>query len=232
MKQLKIGITKFPGTNNEPDVARVLKSLEVDYEYIFPDDVEIFQEMDAIVLAGGFSYGDYLRPGAIAAHSTIINELKDFVEKERFIIGICNGFQILCETNILPGILTTNTSTRFISKWVYIMTEETTSPLLAGMKDKVLKIPIAHFDGRYYDLPEKIQELKQSKLIAFRYCDSEGTTTQESNLNGSLENIAGIVNKKGNVLGLMPHPERASFNYLSSEDGKMIFTNLIGELKC
>jgi len=204
----------------------------VDYEYIFPDDVEIFQEMDAIVLAGGFSYGDYLRPGAIAAHSAIINELKDFVEKERFIIGICNGFQILCETNILPGILTTNTSTRFISKWVYITTEETTSPLLDGMKDKVLKIPIAHFDGRYYDLPEKIQELKQSKLIAFRYCDNEGTTTQESNLNGSLKNIAGIVNKKGNVLGLMPHPERASFNYLSSEDGKMIFTNLIGELKC
>jgi len=204
----------------------------VDYEYIFPDDVEIFQEMDAIVLAGGFSYGDYLRPGAIAAHSAIINELKDFVEKERFIIGICNGFQILCETNILPGILTTNTSTRFISKWVYITTEETTSPLLDGMKDKVLKIPIAHFDGRYYDLPEKIKELKQSKLIAFRYCDNEGTTTQESNLNGSLKNIAGIVNKKGNVLGLMPHPERASFNYLSSEDGKMIFTNLIGELKC
>lgn len=204
----------------------------MDYEYIFPDDVEIFQEMDAIVLAGGFSYGDYLRPGAIAAHSAIINELKDFVEKERFIIGICNGFQILCETNILPGILTTNTSTRFISKWVYITTEETTSPLLDGMKDKVLKIPIAHFDGRYYDLPEKIKELKQSKLIAFRYCDNEGTTTQESNLNGSLKNIAGIVNKKGNVLGLMPHPERASFNYLSSEDGKMIFTNLIGELKC
>lgn len=232
MKQLKIGITKFPGTNNEPDVARVLRSLEVDYEYIFPDDAEIFQEMDAIVLAGGFSYGDYLRPGAIAAYSAIINELKDFVEKDRFIIGICNGFQILCETNILPGILTTNTSTRFISKWVHITTEETTSPLLAGMKDKVLRIPIAHFDGRYYDLPEKIQELKQSKQIAFRYCNSEGTTTQESNLNGSLENIAGIVNKKGNVLGLMPHPERASFNYLSSEDGKMIFTNLIGELKC
>jgi phosphoribosylformylglycinamidine synthase len=232
VKNLRVGITKFPGTNNELDVARALRSLGVKYDFIFPEDINLFQEIDAVVIAGGFSYGDYLRPGAIASQTPIIEKLQDFNNEGRFIIGICNGFQILCELKILPGVLTTNSSTRFISKWVYIKTEGTKSPLLERMEDQVLRIPIAHFDGRYFVQSDKIEELKSSKLIAFRYSTKEGEITEQSNPNGSIENIAGILNSEGNVLGLMPHPERASFDYLGSDDGKVIFENLVRELKC
>ncbi|MHA2256309.1 MAG: phosphoribosylformylglycinamidine synthase subunit PurQ [Candidatus Heimdallarchaeaceae archaeon] len=206
---MRIGITKFPGTNNELDVKRVLSSLGIKNELIYPDDVKKMNEMDALILAGGFSYGDYLRPGIIAVQTPVIENLLDYSNSERFVIGICNGFQMLCETSLLPGVLSTNTSTKFISKWVNIKTGITSSPLLKGMENKILKIPIAHFE-----------------------CRKDGKISLEENPNGSVENIAGIVNRKGNVLGMMPHPERASFQYLGSEDGRIIFKNLIGELKC
>lgn len=232
MLELIIGITKFPGTNNEQDVERVLKELNIQNELILPNETYKIQKMDAIILAGGFSYGDYLRPGIIAAQTPIIDKLKEYIESDHFVIGICNGFQILCEINVLPGILTTNLSTKFISKWVHIKSEISDSPLLKNMGNSIIKIPIAHFDGRYYNNSEDIPILKRNKLIAFRYCDSTGTYTDESNPNGSIENIAGLINEKGNVLGMMPHPERASFDYLGSSDGKLLFENLKEVLKC
>ncbi|MHA1302917.1 MAG: phosphoribosylformylglycinamidine synthase I [Candidatus Heimdallarchaeaceae archaeon] len=228
---MRIGVTKFPGTNNEQDVLRALSSFGIEGELIREYDTHIMREIDALILAGGFSFGDYLRPGIIAANTPIMEQLADFVGEGRFVIGICNGFQILCETHILPGVLTTNTSTKFICKWVHIKVENNSSPLLKGLKGQVLHIPIAHFEGNYYNTSKGIEALKQNNQIAFRYCDEEGNITKESNPNGSLENIAGIVNKQGNILGMMPHPERASFNYLGSVDGRIIFQNLIEELK-
>jgi phosphoribosylformylglycinamidine synthase len=229
---MRIGVTKFPGTNNEQDVIRALKSFGVEGELIYHKDNQLMKEMDALILAGGFSYGDYLRPGAIAAHTPIISELPSFVNEGKFVIGICNGFQILCETNILKGALTTNTSTKFISKWVHIRGRKNSSPLLSGLENKVFRIPIAHFEGRYFNSQEEIEKLKKSKQIAFQYCDENGEIKEESNPNGSLNNIAGLTNDKGNVLGMMPHPERANFDYLGSNDGHQIFQNLIEEIKC
>ena len=229
---MRIGITKFPGTNNELDVIRALNDLGVKGELIYPEQKKIAEEMDALILAGGFSYGDYLRPGVIASHSKIGQYLPDYANSGRFVIGICNGFQILCEKKVLPGILTTNTSTKFISKWVSIKVQKTKSPLLEAFEDKVLKIPIAHFEGRYYDEPQEIENLQNRNLIAFRYCDQKGKVSRRINPNGSVENIAGLVNEEGNVLGMMPHPERASFDYLGSADGRIIFEKLLEEIKC
>ena len=228
---MRIGVTKFPGTNNEQDVLRALYSLNVKGELIYPWEGKKLRDLDALVLAGGFSYGDYLRPGSIAAQSPVAEKLIDFEECGKFIIGICNGFQILCETKILPGVLTTNLSTKFICKWVNIKTENVRSPLLQNLAP-IIKIPIAHYEGRYYFDSNGIKKISTDDSVAFRYCNEHGEITQESNPNGSLENIAGIVNTSGNVLGMMPHPERASFSYLGSDFGKQIFANLIEEVKC
>ncbi|MHA1346174.1 MAG: phosphoribosylformylglycinamidine synthase I [Candidatus Heimdallarchaeaceae archaeon] len=228
---MRIGITKFPGTNNEQDVLRVLRNFNVNGELIYPLEDKKLQDLDALVLAGGFSYGDYLRPGGIAAQSPVIEELKDFEESGKFIIGICNGFQILCETKILPGVLTTNLSTKFICKWIYIKTENVCSPLLQNLAP-IIKIPIAHYKGRYYHDSIGVNKINASNSVAFRYCNENGEISEESNPNGSLGNIAGLVNTKGNILGMMPHPERASFDYLGSDSGRQIFENLIEEIKC
>ena len=229
---MQIGITKFPGTNNELDVKRVLDSMDIENELIYPNDVKKMDDSDALILAGGFSYGDYLRPGIIAVQTPIIENLPSYANSGKFVIGICNGFQMLCEASLLPGILSTNTSTKFISKWVHIKTTKTTSPLLKGMEDTILKLPIAHFEGRYYNIQEEITKLSNQNQIAFKYCSNEGEISSENNPNGSIDNIAGIVNAEGNVLGMMPHPERASFSYLGSDDGRTIFENLKEELKC
>ncbi len=228
---MQIGVTKFPGTNNEQDVLRALKSLNVKGELIYPWEEKKLEDLDALVLAGGFSYGDYLRPGGIAAQSPVAEKLIDFEKNGKFIIGICNGFQILCETKILPGVLTTNLSTKFICKWVNIKTETAHSPLLKNLAP-IIKIPIAHYEGRYYHNASGIKKINTEDSVAFRYCNEQGEITQESNPNGSMENIAGIVNAKGNILGMMPHPERASFDYLGTDFGKQIFVNLIEEIKC
>jgi phosphoribosylformylglycinamidine synthase len=210
----------------------VLSSLGMDWKYIFPSEITLIRNSDALVIAGGFSYGDYLRPGAIASHSPIAKEITEFVKDGRFVIGICNGFQILCELGILPGVLTTNISTKFICRWVNIKSEKNVSKLLAGLEGKTMKIPIAHYDGRYYDELEKIEKLNINNQIAFRYCNLKKEIPDKYNPNGSIENIAGITNETGTVLGMMPHPERASFSYLGSEDGKIIFENLKSEIKC
>ncbi|MHA1223096.1 MAG: phosphoribosylformylglycinamidine synthase I [Candidatus Heimdallarchaeaceae archaeon] len=229
---MNIGVTKFPGTNNEQDVLRTLSKFNVSGTLLKPYSNVNLTDFDALILAGGFSYGDYLRPGAIAAQSILIEQLKSFVEAGHFVIGICNGFQILCETGILPGALTTNTSTRFISKWVYIKSQGSNSPLLQNLENKIFRLPIAHFEGRYYAKEKEVEQLQLKKQLAFQYCDENGFISEQSNPNGSTSNIAGITNSQGNVLGLMPHPERASFAYLGSTDGEQIFRNLVEEIKC
>ena len=229
---MKIGVTKFPGTNNEQDVLRALLKLNVKGILVKPYENKSLDEFDALILAGCFSYGDYLRPGILAAQTPLLEDLPSYVDSGRFVIGICNGFQILCETRILPGILATNTSTKFISKWIYLKSNNNNSPLLRETLDKILRLPIAHFDGRYYNNENMIEQLCLKNQIAFQYCDENGNITQTSNPNGSIRNIAGITNSRGNVLGLMPHPERASFDYLGSEDGMQIFINLLEEIKC
>lgn len=229
---MQIGITKFPGTNNEQDVARIINELGMETVYIPHYESQLVSNMDAIVLAGGFSYGDYLRPGVIAAHSQLMNRIIEFARDGSVVIGICNGFQMLCETGLLPGVLLTNTSTKFISKWVNIRVNKTVSPLLKNLEGEVLKLPIAHYEGNYYDIQRNIESLKKNHQIVLQYCDEEGKIIPESNPNGSTLNIAGIVNKHGNILGMMPHPERASFNYLRGTDGRIIFSNLKETLKC
>ncbi len=229
---MQIGITKFPGTNNEQDVARILHDLDMKVVYIPHYESHLVSNMDAIVLAGGFSYGDYLRPGVIAAHSQLMTRVIEFAKNGSVVMGICNGFQMLCEAGLLPGVLLTNTSTKFISKWVNIRVNETVTPLLKNLAGEVLKLPIAHYEGNYYDIKRNIESLKKNHQIILQYCDEEGKITSKSNPNGSLLNIAGITNKTGNILGMMPHPERASFNYLRGIDGRVIFSNLKETLKC
>jgi len=228
---MMVGITKFPGTNNELDVAKVLRSLDIPYRFLFPSDNSL-SDLDAIVIAGGFSYGDYLRAGVLASHTPLMYAIKEFASSGHFVIGICNGFQILCESRILPGVLTPNLSTHFISKWVYVRVESTSSPLLVDLVDDVLMMPIAHYEGRYYAPSSVLSDLRSNNQIALRYCDANGVPNSRSNPNGSIDNIAGIVNRSGNVLGLMPHPERASFDYLGSTDGRKLFENLLEVVKC
>jgi phosphoribosylformylglycinamidine synthase len=190
------------------------------------------QNVDCVVLPGGFSYGDYLRSGAIARFSPIMSEIKKFAASGGLVLGICNGFQILLEAGLLPGAMLRNKNLKFLCQHVYIRIENAKTAFSnAGKKGQVLKIPIAHFDGNYYAEPELLAELEKNKQIVFRYCDEKGRVTEEANVNGSVHNIAGIVNREGNVLGMMPHPERASEKILGSEDGRVIFQSMINYLE-
>jgi phosphoribosylformylglycinamidine synthase len=184
------------------------------------------QDCECIVLPGGFSYGDYLRTGAIARFSPIMEAVIAHAQKGKPVIGICNGFQILCEAGLLPGALIRNRSLRFICKQVHIKVETKNTPF-TNFKKKVLAIPIAHGEGNYFINADGLKELKDQDQIVFRYCDAGGKVTPESNPNGALDNIAGIVNKERNVFGMMPHPERASEEVLSGTDGKMIWESIV-----
>ena len=216
---MQIGIIRFPGTNNEKESYTALKSLKnVDPIIISSTDPEPLVKCDGALIAGGFSYGDYLRTGAIAANSDIIlNIVKEMNNDNKPIIGICNGFQILTEARILDGVLLRNQKTRFISKWVNLKVNSTSSYFSKNIEKSYLKIPIAHNEGRYYH--PNVNKLFDENRVIFQYATEDGLVNDESNPNGSLKNIAGITNKAGNVLGLMPHPERAFFTYLGSNDG-------------
>ena len=186
------------------------------------------EDCDAIVLPGGFSYGDYLRTGSIARFSPIIQEVIKFAENGSPVIGICNGFQILLESGLLPGAMLKNRSLRFVCKFVYLRVENTDTIFTNQCHpEQILKIPIAHNEGNYYLDDDRLAELEDGNQVILRYCDTEGNINDEGNPNGSSNNIAGIVNSKKNVFGLMPHPERASELRLGSEDGKYIFRSLI-----
>lgn len=224
---------RFPGSNCDLDVMYVLKNvIGLDAELIWHkrEDLERF---DAIILPGGFSYGDYLRAGAIAAHSPALIKVKRLAENETPILGICNGFQMLVESGLLPGALLTNSSLKFICKWVCLRVENDKTPFTKLFRRReVIRMPIAHNEGRYYVDPDTLEDMEEKGQIVFRYSNENGDITEESNPNGSVGNIAGVCNKEGNVVGLMPHPERASEKILSlfsTEDGLRMFLSLLKE---
>jgi len=225
---MRFGVIIFPGSNCDYDAYMVAKNvIKREVKFLWHQDTSL-SDCDCVILPGGFSYGDYLRTGAIARFSSIMKKVMNFARDGGLVVGICNGFQILLEAGLLPGAMLRNTSLRFICKFVHIEVENENTPFTnLCHKGQVLKIPIAHTDGNYFISEEGLNRLKQNQQIVFRYCDQFGGITQEANPNGSLYNIAGICNEKRNVLGMMPHPERASESILGSEDGKHIFQSIV-----
>jgi phosphoribosylformylglycinamidine synthase I len=225
---MKFGVIIFPGSNCDYDAYMAIKSvIKRDVEFLWHQDTSL-HGCDCVILPGGFSYGDYLRTGAIARFSPIMQKVMEFANNGGMVVGICNGFQILLEAGLLPGAMLRNTSLRFICKFVNIKVENERSPFSNLCKrEQVLKIPIAHTDGNYFIQEEGLKQLEENDQIIFRYCDEKGNVTPEANPNGSLESIAGICNQTENVLGMMPHPERASEIILGSEDGKYIFQSIV-----
>jgi phosphoribosylformylglycinamidine synthase len=227
---MKFGVVIFPGSNCDRDMLHVLGPVmgrEVKEIWHKETSLDGFSTEDCIVLPGGFSYGDYLRTGAIARFSPIMEEVIKFANRGGKVLGICNGFQILCESGLLPGALLHNNNQKFICKYIYLRVETKDSLLTRHIEEEVLKIPIAHADGRYYIDEKGLEELKANDQILFRYCNEEGRVSEATNPNGSIENIAGIRNKGGNVFGMMPHPERAAEEALGNIDGKALFESLI-----
>ena len=225
---MKFGVVVFPGSNCDYDIFYVLKKILNQKATLLWHKDHDLKDVDCVVLPGGFSYGDYLRSGAIAKFSPLMQEVKAFAFHGGLVFGICNGFQILLELGLLPGAMLMNKDLKFLCQFVNIRLENNQTPFTnKGKLGQVLKIPIAHYDGNYFAPSETIQELKNNKQIIFRYSDASGQLTEEANVNGSRENIAGLINKEGNVLGMMPHPERASEPILGSEDGQIIFESII-----
>ncbi len=228
---MKFGVVIFPGSNCDQDMIYVLRHImEHEVVELWHKNADL-QGVDAIILPGGFSYGDYLRSGAIARYSPIMEKVIEFANKGGFVFGVCNGFQILCEAGLLPGALLHNDNQKFICKNIYITPDNNGSVATALLdKQKPLKIPIAHGEGRYFAKEETLQEMRQNGQILFRYCNQYGEVTSAANPNGSVENIAGVCNKKKNVIGMMPHPERAADDELGNTDGKLIFESIINSL--
>lgn len=224
---MKYGVIVFPGSNCDHDAYHVISKLvgqPVDFVWHKETDLSKY---DAVILPGGFSYGDYLRAGALAKFSPVMNAVKKFAAEGKFVLGICNGFQILCEAGLLPGVLIRNKNLHFICKHVKVRVENTNTPFTSGIEaGKVLSIPIAHAEGNYFCDDATLNELEENGQIVFRYCNDEGEITEESNPNGSRSNIAGVCNRERNVLGMMPHPERACEEILGSTDGREIFRSL------
>ena len=225
---MKFGVVVFPGSNCDEDMVYVLSSiLNQNTVKLWHKDKDL-QGCNAIILPGGFSYGDYLRSGAIARFSPIMEKVSEHAANGGFLFGVCNGFQILCEAGLLPGALLHNDNRKFICKNVFIKAENTDNMLKHALqKNKALKIPIAHGEGRYHTDEKTLNQLKNNNQILFTYCNEEGIATADSNPNGSLENIAGVCNATKNVFGMMPHPERAADGELFNEDGKLIFKSII-----
>ncbi len=225
---MKFGVVIFPGSNCDMDSFYVIKEvLKEEVEYIWHQDTDL-EGFDCIILPGGFSYGDYLRCGAIARFSPVMSAVRDFASKGGLVIGICNGFQILLEAGMLPGAMLRNTSLRFICKFVNVRVENDQTPWTNhAHKGMVLRIPIAHNEGNYTADEETIRRLEGEGRVILRYCDEKGEVTPESNPNGAMQNIAGICNREFNVFGLMPHPERSSEDILGSTDGKVIWDSVV-----
>lgn len=229
---MKFGVITFPGSNCDGDMIYVLESLfNQKVERLWHKDTDL-KGVDFVILPGGFSYGDYLRSGAIANYSPIMTEVVKHAENGGYVMGICNGFQILCESKLLPGTLLHNNNQKFICKNIHLKADNNASIVNAHIDTKqALKIPIAHGEGRYFASEETIAELNANNQIIFRYCDENGNITEESNPNGSLENIAGVCNAGKNVFGMMPHPERAADAELGNVDGALIFESILGLIK-
>lgn len=225
---MRFSVTVFPGSNCDHDCEYVVRNvMGQPVEMIWHKETDL-KNPDCVIVPGGFSYGDYLRTGAIARFSPVMRSVADFAAKGGLVFGICNGFQILCEAGLLPGVLIRNKSLKFICKNVYLKVENNDSPFTnACPTDKALKIPIAHGEGNYFIDAAGLQKLKDNRQILVRYCDAQGKLTEEANPNGSLENIAGICNEKRNVFGMMPHPDRSGEDILGSHDGKYFWESIL-----
>jgi len=232
---MRFGVIVFPGSNCDDDMIHVLGTVmeqEVVKIWHKTTDLSTLGHFDCIVIPGGFSYGDYLRAGAIAKFSPIMQEVVDFANKGGLVLGICNGFQVLCESGLLPGVLMRNRDQLFICNNIYLKTESTETFMSSKLsKNQVLKIPIAHADGRFYAKKDTLKAIQDNNQIVFTYCDSDGQVNDQSNVNGSILSIAGICNKNRNVLGMMPHPERASEQILGNIDGRYMFESLVSALE-
>jgi phosphoribosylformylglycinamidine synthase len=229
---MNIGVVVFPGSNCDQDCQHIFKDvLGQNVEMIWHKETSL-AGLDAIVLPGGFSYGDYLRTGAIARFSPVMKAVTQFAAEGGLVLGICNGFQILLEAGLLPGAMLRNQSLHFICRDIYVRVENAATPFTSACKPgQVLKIPIAHADGNYYTDPVMLAGLQANAQVMFRYCDQDGKVMPEANPNGSLDNIAGIRNAAGNVLGMMPHPERCAESMLGNEDGRLILASMVEGLK-
>ncbi len=229
---MKIAVIQFPGSNCDQDCLRALRDgLRVPAEYLWHKETSVFG-FDAVVLPGGFSYGDYLRCGAIARFSPIVKAIVRAANDGMPVIGICNGFQILCEAGLLPGALIRNQSLHFVCQPVWLRVETDETPFTAKLdKERLLRMPVAHGEGSYFAEPATLAKLQSKRQVVFRYVDESGKSTRESNPNGSMLNIAGICNEARNVVGMMPHPDRAWDRRLGSEDGKLLFESLVGSLE-
>ena len=228
---MKFGVIVFPGSNCDDDMQYVLSEvMQQESRKIWHKETHLegFSTEDCIVLPGGFSYGDYLRAGAIARFSPIMQAVIDFARKGGLVWGICNGFQVLCEAHLLPGALLHNEKQKFVGKDVYIQTVSRRSPITQGVEKKeVLRMPVSHAEGRYYADAATLQQLEENEQVLFRYCEPDGSPSEQANPNGSLKHIAGICNAERNVFGMMPHPERAAEKLLGNDDGRLLFESFL-----
>jgi len=229
---MKAAIVTFPGSNCDYDCFQaVSEGMGAEARYVWHREREL-PACDLVILPGGFSYGDYLRTGAIARFSPIMQRVIEFAERGKPVIGICNGFQILLESGLLPGAMLVNRGLQFVCDTIYLKTERTDLPFTAKLnKSKPIRIPIAHKEGNYYADAATLDQIEGNGQVVFRYCNAKGETDEVSNPNGSLHSIAGITNHQGNVLGMMPHPERAMDRLLGSADGRLIFESIAHFLK-
>ncbi len=228
---MRFGVVVFPGTWSDCDFHHVISEVvRQPVKYVWHRDRNL-DDLDCVVLPGGFSYGDYLRAGAVAGRSPVVESLRDFVGRGGYVLGSCNGFQILCEAGLLAGALMRNECLQYRCQQTHVIAENTETPFTRGLRPgQVLTMPISHGEGKYYCDPVTLAQLRKNHQIVFRYATVDGQVTRGANPNGSLENIAGIVNEEGTVLGLMPHPERAAERVMGSTDGLAIFQSLLGSL--
>lgn len=224
---MKFGVVVFPGSNCDDDAVHALRDqLKQDVVKLWHKDHDL-QGCDFIILPGGFSYGDYLRTGAVARFSPIMTEVIKHAERGGYLMGICNGFQILAEARLVPGVLLRNTSQKYACKNIYLCPQSKSALVTAELEEKAYKIPIAHGEGRYFVDADTLKRLNDNDQVIFRYCDAAGNITDEANPNGSLDNIAGVANERKNVFAMMPHPERAADPMLGNTDGRLILEQLL-----
>lgn len=224
--KLKFGVVVFPGSNCDHDAYYAVKKvLGYDAEFLWHKDTDL-KHSRVIILPGGFSYGDYLRTGAIARFSPIMNSVIKFANDGGAVIGICNGFQILLESGLLPGVMLQNNSLKFVCKDTFLKVENKNTIFTKSIQEELLKVPVAHGDGNYFTDEKTLKKLEANGQVVFRYSSSKGEVSQEYNPNGSLANIAGIINEKGNILGMMPHPERSCDPVIFKTDGAAVFKSI------
>ena len=226
---MRFAVVVFPGTWSDVDCFHVLKDVyRQDADYVWHRETDL-SAYDCVILPGGFSYGDYLRPGAIARFSPVMREVERFAGEGGLVLGICNGFQVLCEAGLLPGALRRNGHLQFRCQWVNLRVENSDTPFTAAAETgRVLRVPISHGEGSYFAAPETLSELESQQRVIFRYCTPAGDESAEANPNGSARNIAGIANADGNVLGMMPHPERCCEELIGGTDGTLVFDSILG----